>query len=729
MHLDFPRAFRTSTAVLTLGVALAGCGGGSAAGGDDSSASVTATATAPTTDASAQATPVTDSAAGAIAADGANSAYISAVANASGTQTAASLAGTDSASSVTATSVAVEDSGTASPAAVINAGATAAAAAAASTTNLAYSPGSGTSKTTGAAPGRSGIGVNVGTLDTYSPELPTIDLMKRAGNWYTGCTSSTKTSCSGFSGAASAFDTLEEAKLDLDANGWVKSLPAASDGSTKYRFVSTVLSSGVAPDGTYVVKYDGAGTIAYSGMAAKVAGSSKPGRDVVQVTNSAKGGIFLTITATTPGNYLRNIRVYPPGGACSGDYTVFAADASACTSGKGSFVPFESFPASKPWYPSFFHDLKGFRTLRFMDWMKANSTTVANWADRTPAGARTWNTANGAPVEAMLQLASDLGADPWMNLSPYVTDDYVHQFAKLVHSTMASTLTLNLEYANEPWNYAFPATKWMQAQATKKWASDAAKGANVYLLETNWYAQRLAQVCTIVKGEFGADAGRVRCIANAQASGSSVTNMTLACTYAASSLGKACGKFFDVVAIAPYFGYYIPMPASRSVVTNWFAQDDGGLANLFSEVNGADVLGAVVKPALAALGSGAPSGALAQVKAMAVATKAVLDPYGLPMWSYEGGQGMVIVPNETDARMQALIVSANRDPRMGTAYARLISDWKAAGGQTFTFYNHAYVPSKYGTWGLKENLTDDAAPKWQAALQARDGTSCWWSGC
>ncbi len=703
MFLDLNRALRTTTLSLAIGGALVGCGGGNSSGADEATTSASTTASAAT---AVDASGTTEQATGA---------YSSAVA---GSTEATSNSAIDVASAAPDTAAAQSAAGT-----------IAAAVAVAAATPTAIAPQGGGMSPTAAIAARSGVGINLGTLDTYSPEFPTFDLMKRAGNWFTGCNPSAATNCQGFTGGASSFSTSEESKLDLDANGWVRSLPASTDASAKYRFVTTVLSAGTAPNGTYIVKYDGTGTLTYSGVAVKIAAQSTPGRDVVQLSNSSAGGFFMTIKATTPGNYLRNIRVYAPGGACSGDYTTFAADASACTSGKGSFVAFESFPADKIWYPPFIHDLHGFRTLRFMDWAHTNSTALSTWAARPLPTDRTWNGPSGVPVETMVQLSNDTGADPWMNLSPYATDDYVHQFAKLVHQKLATTRTLNLEYGNEPWNYMFPATKWMLAQGSTLWAAEAAKGASIYTLESNWYARRLAQVCTIVKGEFGADASRVRCIANSMAASPGVTKQTLACTYAASELGKPCGKFFDAVAVAPYFGWYIPNLKFRPTLSTWYQDSDGGLDKMFQELTGEDPTGAASAAPMAALGTGAPTGALNQVKAMMVGTKAVADTFGLPMWAYEGGQSLTMFPGDTDPKILPLLIAANRDPRMGAAYTQYMADWKAAGGQTFAFFNHVYRPAKYGIWGLKESLTDEAAPKWQAVLKARDGTTCWWSGC
>ena len=724
MPFDFRRTLRTSAYLVGLSSALAACGGGNGSGdettGTASTTAVTSTGTATNVPSGSDASSI-DTAVSPTKPIDTTVAATTPVPDLATTQS--TTTGAD-ATSTAGSSTSTPTSGTTSAPTETSPLATAPITVA-SSTNPATGT-TGTSVAQVAVASRSGIGMNLGMLTTTSPEIPSIDLMKRAGAWYVGCNISTSPSCTGFTGTARSFDTLEEDKLDVDSQGWIKSLPANSDTSVKFRFATTVLSSGIAPDGKYIVRYDGTGTIAYSGMAKKVATESTPGRDVVQLTNSAGGGFFLTINATTAGNYLRNIRVYAPGGACANDYSTFAASASACTATTGAYVPFESFPATHPWYPPFIADAKGFRTLRFMDWMKANTTTIADWAKRSLPTDRTWSGENGVPAETMVDLANAAGSDPWMNLPAHATDDYVHQFGRLVHARLAANLHLNLEYSNETWNYSFAQSKWMKDQGAAKWSSELAKGANPYTLGYNWYAQRLVQVCNIVKQEFGTDASRVRCIANTQAANAAVTTQVLACTYAASELGKPCGKLIDAVSIAPYFGYYLGNPTYRPIVQGWYADADGGLTKLFTELSGIETTGkALLAPLMAAF----PTGARGMSKGWMTTTKAVADIYGLPMWAYEGGQHLVPPNGDTDAKFLALITAANRDARMGTAYDQDIADWKAAGGQTFVYYSHVALPSKYGIWGAKETLTDVNAPKWKAVVKARDASACWWTGC
>ena len=92
-------------------------------------------------------------------------------------------------------------------------------------------------------------------------------------------------------------------------------------------------------------------------------------------------------------------------------------------------------------------------------------------------------------------------------------------------------------------------------------------------------------------------------------------------------------------------------------------------------------------------------------------------------------QGITPPAGDTDKTFQSLLLAANRDPRMGVAYTKMLSDWQASGGQTFSLFNDVATPSQYGDWGLKENQFDTTAAKWMAVAKVRDTVACWWSGC
>lgn len=702
MALNFFDTLRGSTIAMAASALVSACGGG---GSSDESTQASSTAT---------------------------SASVGATADSTSTATAPSLSGaTGNFSTTIIPTTPVVDTSTTDATQANVASTDTTAGADATVVASAGSPGNISKSQVGtrAAAARSSLGINLSGMDYYGPQLPTIDLMKKASPWLTQCNSYTSANCKNFTGGAGTWDTLEEAKLDVDANGWVRSLPASDDPNVKFRSVTTiVLSSGWQQAGQYIVRYDGEGKMSYSGVATKNAAKSSAGRDVVDVVNTNAAGFFITINATTPSNYIRNVRVYPPGGACANDLTTYAASSSDCPGATGTYIAFENFPATATWHPALLTELKGFRTARFMDWMRTNTATFTDWPQRTTSNSRSWNTQSGVPLEMIVNLANTANVEPWVNVPTQAGDDYVLRFAQVLHQQLAPNLSVNVEYTNEPWNYSFPNTGWIMNQALAAYANEVAAKTDKYQLQANWYANRLVQVCNIIKNEFGADRGRVRCVANTQAASTGSANAVLNCPVAAKTLGKACGNFIDVLAIAPYFGGYIGATKLRPTVSTWYTQTDGGLSQLFNEIFGSEGDTPTVAP-LAAAGSNVANGSLAQIRSWMVANKAVADKFNIPLWAYEGGQGLTPPGGDTDATLVTLFTKANHDPRMGVAYTKMLADWQAAGGQTFALYEDIAGPSKWGMWGLKESMFDTNSVKWTAVTKFRDTVSCWWSGC
>jgi hypothetical protein len=586
-----------------------------------------------------------------------------------------------------------------------------------------------------AGPGkhRSGVGVNLGAWVEYSTDLPSIDQFKRARAWLTQCVGWSDPNCKGFDSGGSAFDTREQALLDLDEHGWVRSLTPTRDRQAKFTTVSALLfhgDGGVRPAGRYTVLYDGKGTVEYGLAGRRLAKESRPGRDIVEVSGSKDAGLLISIVATDPRNHLRNFRVLPPGGVCEQSPDLAVDGPEACREpGKGAFVPYERFPASRQWHPRYVQDLTGFRAVRFLDWARTNESTLASWADRTRPDTAVWTGEHGVPVDAMLDLSNVVRADPWINLPSRANDDYARQFARTAKALLAPERVLYLEYGNEPWNFGFPNAGWLTAQAQALWPAGRTREQNPYVLTMNWYAQRAAKLCQIVKEEFGLDAHRVRCVANVQAASPWNIEQILACPLAAKDLGRPCSKHFDAVAVAPYFGGYISDTKGRPVAGNWMREADGGLGALFSEILGERDGSPAAAPFQGALAEGTAKGALAQTAGWMTGAKAVTDRFGLPLLAYEGGQHMTVNPTDQDERWLRLLTAANRDPRMGRAYGRLLADWRQAGGQLFMYYSHVGQASKFGFWGLKESHAANGDPKWKAALAYRDDVPCWWAGC
>ncbi|HET7746713.1 MAG TPA: cellulose-binding protein, partial [Vicinamibacteria bacterium] len=140
------------------------------------------------------------------------------------------------------------------------------------------------------------LGTNLDAVVDYSPQYVFVDAFKQSREWITQ--------------TESTFDTNQAASLDLDADGWVRSIPSGAG----YDRVATLLFFGDQPhypSGTYIVTYEGSGILEYRFDAVKNETLSTAGRDVLAVTPNV--GFAIVIRSTTPGNHLRNIRVWMPG--------------------------------------------------------------------------------------------------------------------------------------------------------------------------------------------------------------------------------------------------------------------------------------------------------------------------------------------------------------------------------------------------------------------------------
>ena len=102
----------------------------------------------------------------------------------------------------------------------------------------------------------------------------------------------------------------------------------------------------------------------------------------------------------------------------------------------------------------------------------------------------------------------------------------------------------------------------------------------------------------------------------------------------------------------------------------------------------------------------------------------------LMLIAYEGGQHLVGNEGaENNVRLTELLIEANRDPRMRVLYKRHLRDWKAAGGNLYTMYNSMGAHTKFGSWGLLENESQEPseAPKYQGVLEFIKENPKWWN--
>ncbi|MBF0565107.1 MAG: hypothetical protein HQK89_07685 [Nitrospirae bacterium] len=562
------------------------------------------------------------------------------------------------------------------------------------------------------------LGINIRAIQYWGTELQTVDFFKRAaygnaagGLWVTR--------------NDTTWDTQEESFLDLDANGWPKTLPAPNS-TLKYRYVTTIIAPGTThyPGGRYTVLYDGQGTLAYTGDAVKNPWLSQAGQDIIDVTPGR--GFMISIMSTDlnhTGNYIRNIHIIPPGGTCNNDPTYYAADSSACPSG---YQPLTSTYQTQYFHPLFLNDIKYFSTIRFVHLIGTITTQITDWSQRPRMSYASWGYSppDGAPVELAIYMANTLNASPWLEVPARATDDYITQFAQLTKSLYTGKRPIYLEYYNEAWNPSFPYNvngNWIQAQGVARWPNST---VDAYTKLLNWYGMRAADVCRIWKQVFAGSTTQIKCVMGSQSTTNTwVSNQVLSCPlYAAEAgVGHNCATQMDALATAPYFGAYINS-ARYPEINTWLTQADGGLGSLFTELT----------TGLIARNNGKPYAAIQQVLDEIVAQSGIAKQYGLQFVAYEGGLNLVVPGTTGYDALQNLFATASRDPRMGPLYTQLLNGWKQYGGGLFNiFESTAAYDAANGNSALLEfqGQPRAQAPKYDAMLNFIAANNCWWTGC
>jgi hypothetical protein len=506
------------------------------------------------------------------------------------------------------------------------------------------------------------VGTNLAAQRDWSQEWAFVDAFRVSRPWISGA------------GLNGTFD--DGRAVATDADGWVSSLAAGQVARTLLLWDL----DGHYPAGSYVVLYEGEGTLAYQGAASKTSGT--PGRDVLQVT-PASGGIVLNITATNAANPLRNIRVLMPGGICEADPFTYAPGSTAC--GAGAYRSFETHYASIVFHPKFLERLRAYRVLRFMDWGDTNDSSQSAWAERPKPGDARWSMGKGVPVEVMADLANRLGADAWFTLPHLADDDYVREYARLVRQTLRSDRKAYVEYSNEVWNSQFGQASYAESRGLALGLS-----ANAFEAQMRFYSKRTVEVFDLWSAEFADPARLVRVMAS-QAANAWVSGEVL--DYQSARLKT------DALAIAPYFGGALGTAPSTASLT---------LDQLFAALQAASLPEAI--------------GWMNEQASVARAR-------GVPLIAYEGGQHLAgIAGLEDNAALNALFDAANRDARMGALYTSYLNAWKAAGAQLFVHYVSCEAYSKWGRWGALEYLEQPraAAPKFDALQDFIERNAAWW---
>ncbi len=586
-----------------------------------------------------------------------------------------------------------------------------------------------------AANENSPLGANLNFMAAWSSEYTFVDAFKQSSPW--------------FAAGPPTWQSVSDEELDLDANGWPRSLRNRHDGSVVYNFIGTVMFDqldGHYPIGQYTVLYEGEGTLEYTRDAVRVSYdySGQVKQEMIDVDPSRGGtGIMLKIVETDPhntGNYIRNIRVIAPG---------FSAE------------------TTQTFHPDFLANVNKYKVLRYMDWMRTNwqyngdkpvrdgevevlaspldnvhplhdvtvnpyvsqasdsdvrSAELRDWHERARATDARYSTDYGVPVEIMTELANEIDANPWVNMPHMASDDWVRGFAEYMRDNLESDRHIYVEYSNEVWNSGFYQARWVEDRGKETWPDSPVSDLEKRL---SWFGMRSAQICNIWEDVFGAQANQVRCMVATQAANTWIGEKMLDCPLWDQAPCHAHNM--DVVAIAPYFGQHTGMLQHRDNLQSWLNDPDGGLSKLFDEVRYGNQL-----PEEQWLTKVTVDQAKQNVSDYAT----VAEDRNIDLVAYEGGQHLVHVgyPQQASDKVlndaiSQLFMDANRDPRMRELYLDYYDHWLAAAGDVHVLYSTVGVYSQWGSWGSQEFMTDQGAPKRQAVEGFLSIADCPWESC
>ena len=351
--------------------------------------------------------------------------------------------------------------------------------------------------------------------------------------------------------------------------------------------------------------------------------------------------------------------------------------------------------------PEFVNSLKPFAALRFMDWLETNHNFgyygdpghhALNWADRhVPEDATQcrFGTKVGCCWEYIAELANLTGKDIWINIPTVATDDYVKNLAKLLKDKLSAKCNIYIEHSNEVWNFGFP-----QYIYNKLAAMDEVKQGNSNLnndggnnseevLAHRRHAKRLIEIGNIFREVFGKDAGsRIRPV-YASWEHSVIGHYIDVLVWVNKTYGDP-KRFFYAIASAGYYG--CGKDSTGKAPVNATPQELVKVMRLDSDRH------------------------LARRQQL----QALADVYQVKFFQYEigpdvGGGKIEDVGNR---------ILANRLPEMKELLIHDARDnWFALGGDLYMYFSHCSAYSRYGAWGLSEDINHLNTPKWQAIYE------------
>ncbi len=348
----------------------------------------------------------------------------------------------------------------------------------------------------------------------------------------------------------------------------------------------------------------------------------------------------------------------------------------------------------------FLASIRPFETLRLMDFLQTNNSPNVNWFERSLPTDASQATDKGVAWEYVVQLANEAQKDIWINVPFHATDDYVRNLAQFLRTNLGQDRVVYVEYSNELWNTIFQQSLDNIRAAVAEVEAGIASGTpsslvlpgeveagkradGTWVFDYTWAMRRTAdqikRVSDIFGSVWGANAitNRVRPVLGGQLVNSFILDTQLA------YLNRVHGDPRT----------YLTAVTGTSFMNLWAVEyttmtTDEILAYLATSVQGE------------------------YPRYEEYAVKAALN--GLKSFASEGGVD-TFGENNIEAKKAAAL-----DPRMAQVVADFLREWYERGGSQFNWFvaGATDYDTRFGTWGLTNDITDLSTPKFEAVAAA-----------
>lgn len=530
--------------------------------------------------------------------------------------------------------------------------------------------------------GRRNIAWNLGEVSYWSTQQPFLDAMRTAQGWV-----------GHLPGQWGGWGEAELAAAGaLDGDGWIRSVPS------NLTHISTMVFAEMPAEmasfgGQWVARWEGSANLGFAGAARNVryAGSS--------ATFDFTPGQGAVIIEFRRGD-LRNLTIVQD-------------------------RHLETFNEGALFHPAFVDRIGDAENLRFMDWMRTNNSDLVSWDDRPRIQDYSWER-RGVPLEILIRLANDTGAEPWFTLPHQADDDYFRRFAQMVHADLNPALRAWVEYSNEVWNFSFQQAHWAEERARERWGREWAW--------TQFYTLRAHEMVQIWNDVFADAPDRLVRVITTQTGWLGLEGDLLEAPLwrAENPANPAPWEAFDAYAVTGYFNAELHESSRQPMIRDWIAasraaaEAEGQARGLSGAALAAHLRDHRFDLAVQRAGeelidgrhSGRPEGTVRTLVDTVLTHQAqVARDRGLALVMYEGGTHVVTEPAQHgDETLVAFFDALNHSEGMGQAYRTLLEGWAGLTPAPFNAYVAIGAPGIWGAWGALRHQDDDN-PRWQALME------------